>query len=168
MTTILQFIEARLGEVRADADYEWHLRDCQLVKMSDMHGWCTCDASTRILRNVAVDMAILAEHVLVMRYFDGDESGKVVGCMRCTWSDYDLQRGDLPPDLLENPCVTLRLIASRWAEHGDYNPEWAVPVAEPKTLPTLRAWVDRQGEVLARMEAVVAEVERREREGAAS
>jgi hypothetical protein len=72
-------------------------------------------AAAHIVRN---DPARVLAQVEAMRRIVALHSGRAPAC---GWTQGGTGRHDEEP-----PCATLRALASIWAGHPDWNPEWAV------------------------------------------
>ena len=75
------------------------------------------------------DRGIMNDHIHVLRHAEGDATGTIIGCIRCTRSDYDLA----PPATGPGPCLTLRWLAASWRDHPDYDLGWA-PELDPEPI----------------------------------
>ena len=108
--TIIEFLEARIAEDEAlarqeDEDYA----DTTLLPTYDsyhQYNWNTA----RVLAECAAKRAIIEQH-RVAQWFSVPE-----GCVTC--------REHAVP--VQFPCSTVRALASVYADHPDYQQEWAL------------------------------------------
>lgn len=96
----------------------------------DYQGFALVWDPARVLLEIAAKRAILAIHKMVTQVWTEDigptddpyltEAGEHgSGCAHC----HDTGLGEIAPD---GPCVTLKALASVWADHPDFDPAWSV------------------------------------------
>lgn len=112
-TPLIDFIRARLDEDEA----RWHAVDFNdyahwphCTYPGDMPGICDCPMLDRLRRDVSVKRAMLREHVCTCP----------ANCGEC-----DACSGQHHADPTPAPCTTMRLMASVWSDHPDYQAGWA-------------------------------------------
>lgn len=99
--TITEFLEARIAEDEFDANRE-------LL-------WGTTQTLTRMNARVLAECA--AKRALSSLHSPGDYRGQLT-CNECgDWWDGS------PVDY---PCQTIKIVAAVYADHADYDPEWAL------------------------------------------
>lgn len=74
----------------------------------------------RVLREIAAKRTILAEHTPT----DWPTRAPAI-CPVCGQWNWEVAMGDDAGTPLHHPCPTLRLLASVYADHPDYQQEWA-------------------------------------------
>jgi len=117
VTTLTEFLEARITEDEADAEGPC---GCKITTDATgpwlpggIHGW---SCPIRVLAECAAKRWVLSEHCSDKRW-PLDRSR--VGCRTCQL------RGDIPLDD-EWPCLTLRILALPYADHPQFQPGWRV------------------------------------------
>lgn len=116
MTDLVEFLKARLGEDRDDAERGY----LKAPEIPDYDGW---NGSTTVGLTPAVTVRVLAEIDAKRRIMECHEpwvagNGDTV-CGRCGREHIDGRPGG------HFPCQTLRLLALPYAAHPDYQSEWA-------------------------------------------
>jgi Family of unknown function (DUF6221) len=135
VTTIVEFLTARYDEIeaaaRAATPGPWGTNpqfDEGFVTDSDgsylVYSEGTVDIPTAahialhdpayVLADIAAKRKILEEHVPFRGEYD-----KITGCETCSYRD------DWEELQVEMPCPTMRLLALPFADHPDYQGEWA-------------------------------------------
>ena len=125
--TITAFVEARISEmvIMASArpptwddfepdnakevyDEQWHTNMCGWRTGEGLLSECICDVPARVLAQCKAYRAIVELHETV----SAAPGRRELTCAEC--------------GSVVHPCPTLRALASIWADHPDFNPDWAV------------------------------------------
>lgn len=123
MDDLAAFLNARFDEVEGEAraaqevrsDYHaWHsAEDLRVQGMDDRDALhIAAHSPAQVLADVDSSRRIMWEHRPLRRRVTGSTGGTVADCQRC--SQFPAQY----------PCLTLRLLALRYASHPDYRQEW--------------------------------------------
>lgn len=83
---------------------------------------CSCGAGARILADLVSKRALLELHT-------NENDGECATCAHA--SGWFGRTGTLLPD--PYPCETLRHLLAPFADHPDFDPDWALPVAPART-----------------------------------
>ena len=108
LVELVEFLRARLDEDEAS---DWpHRRSCQMLEPVpaglpfDTFS-CNCDAAWRWLRDVEADRKLIEAYEEARTWYERNKSA--------------------PAGELEGLYTALRIRAERFADHPDYNPQWA-------------------------------------------
>lgn len=112
---IVEFLEARIAEDEADARaadegrlLTWSKNDHMVIVDS---GFIQTFTPSRVLREVAAKRELLELH------YDGNPGpGDIHYCGTC--HDYYMHQAE------DWPCETVRVLASAFSDHPDFNEEW--------------------------------------------
>ncbi|MFI2562993.1 DUF6221 family protein [Paenarthrobacter sp. NPDC018779] len=140
MTSIIEFLEARIAEDEAAARAcdvpAWSIRDEPdehlWVEGLSIHAadsnWDACiavaDARHAVRHNPARVLAECAAKRAIMREHELDLGMREPYCDSCAeWWMSELGEG---PPMVKYPCPTVKAVAAVYKDHPDYQQEWAI------------------------------------------
>jgi hypothetical protein len=122
MEDLVQWLGAQLDQDEQSRD-DLHARDCESIPVEGYNGPfpCDCGVPARVLREIDAKQKLLIVHRPVRRTdfitSAGSPAGPMMVCHEC---DANTTDADWP----DNPCRTLRLLATPYADRAGYNEAW--------------------------------------------